>query len=293
MSIKKVGWIGTGIMGRWMAHHLMKGGIELEVCTRTPSKAAPLLKMGATWAKSPSEMGDRCDAVISMVGTPCDVEEVILGEDGALQSMSKGKLLIDMSTSDPGLAVTIYNEAKQQGVGSIDAPVSGGDVGAKNAALSIFCGGDDIDIKRAMPLFDLMGTNITVAGAAGSGQSTKVVNQILIASTIIGVCESLFYAERAGLNLHNTIKAIGTGAAGGFQINNLGPRIVDGDLEPGFSIEHFLKDLQIAIGECIRHDITLPGLEHAKDLYEDMVSDGYSKKGTHALILAIRRINSE
>ena len=292
MSITKVGWIGTGIMGRWMAHHLIKGGIEVEVCTRTASKAAPLLEMGAKWAECPAEMGERCDAVISMVGYPSDVEDVILGESGALKGMSKGKLLIDMSTSNPDLATTIYNTAKDKGVGSIDAPVSGGDVGAKNAALTIFCGGDEPDINRAMPLFNMMGKNITVAGTAGAGQSTKVVNQILIASTILGVSESLFYAEKAGLDLHKTIKAIGAGAAGGFQINNLGPRVVDGDLEPGFVIEHFVKDLGIAVSECERLGITLPGLQSSKKLYEGMIEDGHSKKGTQALILAIRKINA-
>ncbi|KAJ9451056.1 6phosphogluconate dehydrogenase NAD-binding domain containing protein [Diplonema papillatum] len=293
MCLVKIGWIGTGIMGSHMAAHILRSGkYDMKVYTRTRRKAADLEKMGAKWAACAQEAGEGRDIVVSMVGGPRDVEEVLLGEKtGALHTMNKNGLLIDMSTSTPSLAEEINCRAQTFGVHSVDAPVSGGDIGAKNASLTIFCGGKASAVNAAKPLFDIVGKSVVHAGPSGSGQHMKAVNQILVCTNILGVCESLLYAKRAGLDLSDTINAIGKGAAGGFQINNLGPRVARRDFEPGFAILHFVKDLGIAISEAKRMNLTLPGLTLAENLFKSLQDDGYGQKGTQGLMIALEKLN--
>jgi 3-hydroxyisobutyrate dehydrogenase len=287
----RIAFIGTGVMGASMAGHLMDAGHRLIIHTRTKAKAQALLDRGAAWADSPAEAADSADFTISMVGYPEDVEQTHLGEQGTLQAAKLPRVIIDMTTSRPRLAMKIHAEAKTRGVGSLDAPVSGGDIGARNATLSIMVGGEQAHFDEALPILQAMGKNIVLQGGPGAGQHTKMVNQILVAASMLGTCEGLLYAQRAGLDPLKVIESVGAGAAGGWTINNLGPRIVRRDFEPGFYIEHFIKDLGIALEEAERMSLSLPGLTLAKLLYENARSLGLDRKGTQALMLVYERLN--
>ncbi|MCZ6900381.1 MAG: NAD(P)-dependent oxidoreductase [Bacteroidetes bacterium] len=286
-----IGWVGTGVMGVSMVRHLNKAGYQCIVYNRTKEKAATLLEQGAEWANSPGEVAAQSDIIFTIVGFPKDVREVYLSEDGIVNSAKKGSVLVDMTTTEPSLAVEIYEAAKTKGIQSIDAPVSGGDVGAKNAALSIMVGGDKESVDNLMPLFELMGKNIVYQGPAGSGQHTKMCNQITIAGTMIGVCESLLYGHKAGLDLTTMLSSISGGAAGCWTLNNLAPRIVDRNFDPGFYVEHFIKDMSIALKEGEAMGLSLPGLGLVKQLYLAVQAQGYGKMGTHALMLALEKIS--
>lgn len=287
----RLGWIGTGVMGRSMCGHLIKAGYGMTVYTRTAAKAQDLVDLGATWAKTPKDVAQQADIVFSMVGYPSDVREVILGDDGALAGSKKGSILVDMTTSEPSLAIEIFEAAKAKGVGSVDAPVSGGDVGAKNAALSIMVGGEAADVEAVMPCFEVMGKTIKHQGPAGAGQHTKMVNQLLIGPMMIAVCEALMYAHKAGLDPLKVIESVGSGAAGSWSINNLGPRIIRRDFEPGFYVEHFIKDMGIALAESKKMGLSLPGLGLAEQLYLAVQAQGYGRKGTQALMLALEQLS--
>jgi 3-hydroxyisobutyrate dehydrogenase len=287
----RIGWVGTGVMGRWMCQHLMDKGYKATVTTRSREKAQPLLDAGAAWADTPKAVAEKSDVVFAIVGFPRDVREVFLGPEGALAGVKAGGALVDMTTSDPSLAREIYEAAKAKGVASIDAPVSGGDVGAKNATLSIMVGGDDDAVAAVQPLLDCMGKTIVHQGPAGAGQHTKMVNQVLIASGMIGVCEALLYGYKAGLDLETVLKSVGGGAAASWSLNNLGPRIIARNFEPGFFVEHFIKDMGIALSEAEKMNLCLPGLALAKQLYEAVRAQGYGRKGTHALMLALETMS--
>lgn len=278
-------------MGCAMAEHLLNAGYTLIVHTRTKSKAQPLLDRGASWADSPAQAAEGADMAISIVGYPEDVEAVHLGDAGTLRASRLPKLIIDMTTSRPSLAAHIAKLAKEKGVGSLDAPVSGGDVGAKNATLSIMVGGEQSDFDLATPIFEKLGRQIIHQGPPGAGQHTKMVNQILIATNMIGVCEGLLYAMKAGLDPMTVIESVGAGAAGSWSINNLGPRMIRRDFEPGFYVEHFIKDLGIALEEASRMQLALPGLALARQLYEAVRAQGHGRLGTQALLLALEHFN--
>jgi len=278
----RVGFVGLGIMGQHMARHLLAAGHPLRVYNRSADKARPLLDEGAIWCDTPGAVAAGSDVVITMVGHPHDVEEVWLGSNGILAHAS-GALLIDMTTSSPELAKRLALEAAQRGCRALDAPVSGGDVGAREARLSIMVGGDAAPFEQALPILQRMGKTIVHAGAAGSGQHTKMCNQVVIASTIMGACEGLAYARAAGLDLDLVLSSIGGGAAGSFQLNVMGPRIVKGDFAPGFMIEHFLKDLSIALAEADRMRLALPGAAQARKLYTQLSEQGHARDGTQAL----------
>lgn len=288
----RVGWIGTGVMGQSMCRHLMTKGYAATVYNRSKDKAKGLLDAGAGWADTPKAVAERSDVVFAIVGFPPDVREVFLGSQGALAGSKSGNVLVDMTTSEPSLAREIYEAAKAKGVSSVDAPVSGGDVGAKNAALSIMIGGDADMVEALKPLFECMGKTIVHQGPAGAGQHTKMVNQVLIASNMIGVCEALLYAYKAGLDVPTVLQSVGGGAAGSWSLNNLGPRILKRDFEPGFFVEHFIKDMKIALDESERMHIALPGLAMAKQLYEAVRAQGYGRKGTQALMLALEHLSN-
>lgn len=287
----RIGWIGTGVMGRSMCGHLIAKGYMTTIFTRSREKAADLLANGAEWADTPKAVAAKSDVVLAIVGFPADVREVFLGSTGALAGSKPGDVLVDMTTSEPSLAVEIANAAKSKVVHAVDAPVSGGDVGAKNAALSIMVGGEAEPIARIMPLFEAMGKTIRHQGPAGAGQHTKMVNQMLIAGNMIGVCEAMLYAVKAGLDPIKVIESVGSGAAGSWSINNLGPRIVRGDFEPGFFVEHFIKDMGIALSEAKRMGLSLPGLALAEQLYLAVQTQGMGRKGTQALYLALESLS--
>src|SRR4051794_26597971 len=288
----RIGWIGTGVMGRWMCQHIMSKGYSATVYNRSKDKAQPLVDAGATLADSPRAVAERSDVVFAIVGFPKDVREVFLGQQGALAGIKSGGVLVDMTTSEPSLAREIHDAAKGKGVSSVDAPVSGGDVGAKNATLSIMIGGDREAADAVTPLFECMGKTILHQGPAGAGQHTKMVNQILISTTMIGVCEALLYGYKAGLDLETVFKSVSTGAAGSKALEVLGPRIMARNFEPGFYVEHFIKDMGIALAEAERMNLCLPGLALARQLYEAVRAQGYGRKGTHALMLALEAISN-
>jgi 3-hydroxyisobutyrate dehydrogenase len=286
-ALPAVGWIGTGIMGAPMCGHLLAAGHRATVFTRTRARAEPLLARGATWADSPRAVAAVSDVVFTMVGHPADVRAVVLGPDGVLAGAASGSVVVDMSTSEPELAREIDAAARARGVASLDAPVSGGDVGAREARLSIMVGGDAVAFAHVRPLFERMGKTIVHQGPAGSGQHTKMVNQILIATGMIGVCEALLYARRSGLDVTTVLASVSGGAAGSWSLANYVPRIEKGDLEPGFMIEHFVKDMRIALAEAKRMGLVLPGLELAERLYARLVAQGRGRKGIQALVLAL------
>jgi 3-hydroxyisobutyrate dehydrogenase len=288
----RVGWIGTGVMGRWMCQHLIARGYSATVHNRSKDKAAPLLEAGALWADTPKEVAEKSDVVFAIVGFPKDVREVFLGTQGALAGSKAGTVLVDMTTSEPSLAVEIQQAAKAKGVDALDAPVSGGDVGAKNAALSIMIGGDADVVEAVAPLFECMGKTIVHQGPPGSGQHTKMVNQILISANMIALCEGLLYGFKAGLNLETVFKSVSVGAAGSKALEVLGPRILARNFEPGFYVEHFIKDMGIALQEARRMNLALPGLALAEQLYLALQAQGYGRKGTQALMLALEHLNN-
>lgn len=287
----RIGWIGTGVMGRWMCQHAMAKGFSATVYNRSKDKAQPLLDLGATFAATPKAVAANSDVVFAIVGFPADVREVFLGPDGALAGSKPGAVLVDMTTSDPSLAVEIAAAAAAKGVHALDAPVSGGDVGAKNAALSIMIGGDKAVVAAVTPIFEAMGKTIVHQGGPGAGQHTKMVNQILISSNMIAVCEGLLYGYKAGLDLETVFKSVSVGAAGSKALEVLGPRMLARNFEPGFYVEHFIKDMGIALAEAEKMNLSLPGLALAKQLYESVRALGYGRKGTHALLLALEAMS--
>ena len=291
MADKKVGWVGTGVMGRSMCMHLLKAGYETAVYTRSRERAADLEAAGAAWCDGPGAVAARSDVVFAIVGYPSDVEHVFLGDDGIVANASPGALLIDMTTSEPSLAKRIAAAAAERGCAALDAPVSGGDVGARGGTLAIMVGGAQADFDRARPLFEIMGENIALMGPAGAGQHTKMSNQILIASTMIGVVESLLYGQQAGLDQDAIIDVIGKGAAACWSINNLGRRIVQGNFDPGFFIKHFVKDMGIALAEARAMNLALPGLALANQFYLAATADGLEDLGTHGLYKVLARMN--
>ncbi|MHC1693462.1 MAG: NAD(P)-dependent oxidoreductase [Sphaerochaetaceae bacterium] len=286
-----IGWIGTGVMGRWMCHYAMPLARETVVCNRTPSKLKPLLDEGACEASSPAEVAQRADIVFSIVGYPKDVEEVYFGKEGVFAGASAGKIFVDMTTTKPSLAVQINARAKELGCDSIDAPVSGGDIGAREARLSIMAGGDRHVFDSILPFFSAMGKTIALQGGPGSGQHTKMCNQIVIAGTMVGVCESLLYARKAGLDVPEMVRTISKGAAGCWTLDNLAPRVLKNDYNPGFLIDHFVKDMGIALEESQHMGVFLPGLALVRQLYIAMQGAGQGNLGTQALILALDRIS--
>jgi 3-hydroxyisobutyrate dehydrogenase len=279
-------------MGTSMCGHVLDGGYAVTVFTRTRARAEPLLDRGASWAASPAEVAAASDVVFSIVGYPADVREIALGDQGVLAGATSGSTYVDMTTSEPSLAVEIAEAASAKGVAAIDAPVSGGDVGARNAALSIMVGGDEAAIDNVRPLFELMGKTIVRQGGPGGGQHTKMVNQILIATGMIGVCEALLYGYKAGLDLETVMESVSGGAAGSWSLSNYGPRMLNGDFAPGFFVEHFVKDMEIALREAQRANLALPGLALAHELYVALKAQGGSRNGTQALLLVLARLSN-
>ena len=280
---KTVGFIGLGIMGQSMAGHILAAGYKLHVYNRSRAKAEALIARGAVWHDTPGEIAAVCDVVITIVGFPADVEAIYLAPNGLVAQAKPGTVLIDMTTSSPSLAQRIAEVGAAKGVAVLDAPVSGGDVGARNAKLSIMVGGAEAAVAHVRPVLTLMGENVVRQGEAGAGQHTKMANQITIASNMMAVCESLAYAKKAGLDPRVVLKSIGAGAAASFALNNLGPRMLDGDFAPGFYVRHFIKDMGIALAEADRMGLALPGLTQAKALYEQLAASGHEDDGTQAL----------
>ena len=287
----RIGWIGTGVMGLSMCGHIMKGGYATTVYNRTISKAQPLLEKGAQLADSPEAVARQSDIVFSIVGFPQDVQEVYSGKNGILAGAKSGSILVDMTTTAPSLAQEIDQEARKKGISTVDAPVSGGDVGARNAALSIMVGGNRTAVEIVMPLFELMGKQIVYQGPAGAGQHAKMCNQITISGTMIGVCECLLYGHKAGLDLEVMLQSISGGAAACWTLDNLAPRVLKRNFDPGFFVEHFIKDMSLALAEAKMMGIALPGLALVHQLYLAVQAQGHGKKGTHALILALEQIS--
>lgn len=286
-----LGWIGTGVMGLSMCGHLVCKGYPVTVYSRTRSRSQPLLDQGAHWAENPRAVAERADIIFTMVGFPGDVREVYFGEHGILAGCAPGKIVVDMTTTEPGLAREIHVKAGEKGVLTLDAPVTGGDIGARNATLSIMVGGDSQVFEDVRPLLEVMGRNIVYQGGAGMGQHAKMCNQIVIASTMIGMCEGMLYAYKAGLDLETMLSSLRGGAADCWALNNLAPRILKRNFDPGFFVEHFIKDLGIALEEARRMGIRLPGLMLAHQLYLEVQSQGHGRKGTQALMLAMERVS--
>ncbi|HOB20333.1 MAG TPA: NAD(P)-dependent oxidoreductase [Candidatus Atribacteria bacterium] len=283
--MQRIGFIGVGIMGKPMVRNLMKHGFEMQIYTRTKSKALDIISEGASWRDSVAECVRDADIVMTMVGYPKDVEEVYFGEKGILNNARKGACLIDFTTTSPTLSRRIYEAGKEKGLSVLDAPVSGGDTGARNATLSIMVGGDKDVFDRCYQVFKALGTNIIYEGPAGSGQHTKMANQIAIAGTIAGVCEALAYGRAAGLDLQAMLNSISAGAAGSWQMSNLAPKMIAGDYEPGFFIKHFIKDMQIAREEALNNELSLVVLEKVLSMYRELAGDmDSSELGTQALI---------
>ena len=280
-----VAFVGVGVMGAPMAGHLMDAGYPLVVFNRTRSRADGLVARGAVWAESPGEAAARADIVVTMVGYPADVEEIYLAPGGIVQLAREGAVLLDMTTSSPSLAARISVAAAERGVAALDAPVSGGDVGAKNATLTIMVGGDQDAFARVEPLLRVMGANVVLQGGPGAGQHTKMANQVAIAGSMLAVVESLAYAQAAGLDPRRVLDSIGAGSAASWSLANLAPRILDGNFGPGFYVKHFVKDLRIALASAEEAGIDLPGCALAKRLYEHLEANGGQNLGTQALWL--------
>ena len=279
-----IGFVGTGVMGKSMAGHLLRAGFQVLVFNRTKARTEELIQMGAVWQDTVAQLAARSHVIITMVGYPKDVEEVYLGKDGIINHAKSESYLVDMTTSAPDLAKKIYDKALAKGLYALDAPVSGGDVGAKEARLAIMVGGD-VDVFEALiPIFNLLGSNIILQGKAGAGQHTKMSNQIAIASTMIGVCEAMAYAKTAGLNPETVLKSIESGAAGSFSLTNLAPRMLANNFAPGFYVKHFIKDMTIALDSAQAMGLLTPGLELAKSLYDKLAEQGEQNSGTQALI---------
>ncbi len=278
-----VGFIGLGVMGHSMAGHVLRGGFDVLVYNRSKGKALDLLTQGAVWKDDIVSLAEKSDIVITMVGYPKDVEEVYLGERGIVEGARPGTVLVDMTTSSPKLAERIAAAAAEKGLFALDAPVSGGDKGAREATLSIMVGGDTAVFEDMLPLFQLMGKNVVLQGGPGSGQHTKMANQIAIASNMMGVCEAVAYAKKSGLDPERVLASISGGAAGSWSLSNLAPRILAGNFAPGFFVKHFIKDMRIALEEAGRMGMETPGLTQAFALYEELAAEGYENDGTHAL----------
>jgi 3-hydroxyisobutyrate dehydrogenase len=291
-QLPRVGWIGTGVMGEPMCGHIIAKGYPVVVNSRTKAKASPLVERGATWVDSPRAVSEQSDVVFTIVGFPADVREVYFGANGLLSAARAGQTFVDMTTTEPRLAMEIYQAAVAKGASAVDAPVSGGDVGARNAALSIMIGGDQATVEALTPLFQSMGKRIMHQGGPGTGQHTKMCNQIVIAGTMVGVCESLLYGFKAGLGLPTMIETIRGGAAACWSLDNLAPRIVKGDFAPGFVVEHFIKDMGIALAEAERMGIALPGLALVHQLYAIVRALGHGRRGTQALMLALETMSN-
>jgi 3-hydroxyisobutyrate dehydrogenase len=278
-----IGFVGLGVMGQSMAKNLIKAGYSLVVYSRTKEKAADIIELGAKWVESPKEVAQMANVMITMVGYPSDVEEVYLGSNGLVHNCRKNSYVIDMTTSTPTLAKNIYEIAKANGVFALDAPVSGGDIGARDGKLTIMVGGDKDAFEAILPIFEVLGTNIVLQGEAGSGQHTKMCNQIAIASNMIGVCEALVYAKKSGLDPERVLQSISAGAAGSWSLSNLAPRVLQGNFAPGFYIKHFIKDMKIALDEAENLGLSLPGLALARNMYEELANKGEENSGTQAL----------
>ncbi|ADC49536.1 putative dehydrogenase [Alkalihalophilus pseudofirmus OF4] len=283
-NVKSIGFIGLGVMGKSMAKNLMKKGFSVNAYTRTKSKAEDLIEEGCTWCESATEAAEKADVIITMLGFPSEVKEIYFGEEGLLNNAREGSILIDMSTSSPTLAKEIAEAADKHQMTALDAPVSGGDIGAREARLTIMVGGNEEAYNKALPVFQAMGTNVVLQGGPGMGQYTKMVNQIAIATNMIGVSEAISYADKAGLNPNLVLKSIGGGAAGSWSLSNLAPRMIAGDYEPGFYIKHFVKDMTIALESAEELGLDTPGLKLAKGMYEELVTRGFEDAGTQALI---------
>lgn len=292
MMKQNVGFIGTGVMGSGMAANIMKGGYKLAVYNRTKAKAAPLIESGALWMDSAKDIAKWADVVITIVSFPKDVESIYFGTDGIIENAKPGSCLIDMTTSSPKLAVKIYVEAKKKKLNALDAPVSGGDVGARAGSLCIMAGGDETAFNAVAPILSLMGKSVVLEGGPGAGQETKMCNQICIAANLTGVCESLIYAEKAGLDKENVLKILQSGGAASWQLGAYAPRIFKGDYEPGFYVKHIVKDLRIAAEEADSMNIDLPALKLAKSLFDKLQSDGFGDSGTQVLYKMYEENNS-
>ena len=292
MTDKTIGWIGTGVMGEPMCHHLIKNDFPIYIYNRTKEKAARLLEKGATWCESPRQVAKESDYIFTIVGFPEDVREVALGTEGVIEGIREDAVVVDMTTSSPSLAEEIYKETQNKGAHALDAPVSGGDIGAKEGILAIMVGGEKEIYDELLPIFQILGENISFMGEPGAGQHTKMCNQILIANTMIGVVESLLYAQKAGMDPDDVIDVIGKGAASSWSINNLGRRIAQGDYQPGFYIKHFIKDMGIALQEAKRMDLALPGLSLVHQFYTAATAFGYEDLGTQGLYKILQHLNN-
>ncbi len=278
-----IGFVGTGVMGRSIAGHILKAGYKVAIYNRTKASAEELIQMGAIWHDTVADLAAQSNVIISMVGYPKDVEEVYFGSNGIISNAKCGTYLVDMTTSSPDLAKKIYEESKAKGMYALDAPVSGGDIGAKEARLAIMVGGDEEVFNTIESIFKIVGKNIILQGRAGSGQHTKMCNQIAIASNMIGVCEAMAYAQKSGLDPEVVLKSIESGAAGSFSLTNLAPRMLANNFAPGFYVKHFIKDMTIALESAEKMDLMTPGLKLAKSLYDQLAEQGEENSGTQVL----------
>ncbi len=282
--MKNVAFIGVGVMGKSMVRNLMKHGFALSIYSRTKSKCEDVASEGAKWCDTIADCVKDADAVITMVGYPKDVEEVYFGEQGILANVKPGTYVIDMTTTSPKLSVRIYEQAKEKGIVALDAPVSGGDVGAKNGTLAIMVGGDKEAFDACMPLFQAMGNNIVYEGKAGFGQHTKMANQIALGGAIAGVCEAMTYGRKMGLDIQTMLDTISTGAAGSWQMSNMAPRMLKGDFAPGFFVKHYIKDMKIATEEAAAVGLDMAISDEVLDMYKELEEKGMGDLGTQALI---------
>lgn len=285
-ELKQVGFVGTGVMGKSIVKHLLSAGHEVSIYTRTKAKADELIALGAKWSQTPGEVASQVDVLFTMVGYPSDVDEIYNSEQGIFANGKSGMIVIDLTTSTPSLAIDLYKKAKSLGMDSLDAPVSGGDVGAKSGKLSIMVGGDKDTFNDISPLFQLFGENVVYQGNSGAGQHTKMANQIAIASSMIAACEAITYAKGANLDPETVLKSITSGAAGSWSLSNLAPRMLKEDYEAGFYMKHFIKDMGIALDEAKKMNLSLPGLEMAYSMYQELAQKGYEDEGTQSLIKA-------
>jgi len=292
MSKPRVGWIGTGVMGAPMCAHLLSAGYPVRVSSRTRGKAEALIQQGAEWCETPAEVAARSDIIFTMVGRPDEVREVYFAGQGVFAGLRADAIVVDMGTTPPSLATEIADRARSMQAHAVDAPVSGGDVGARNASLSVMAGGEEGIVNSLRPLFDCMAKTVAWMGPAGNGQHTKLANQLAVAGTMIGVCEALVYAARANVDLEKLVSVISTGAAACWTLDNLAPRIIRGDDAPGFMVDHFVKDLGIALQESEQMGLSLPGLGLASELYKKLQAIGHGQSGTQALVHAIRQLSN-
>lgn len=282
--MKKIGFIGTGVMGASIVKHLLSAGYEVNVYNRTKSKTDELVELGAIWKDTPKDIAQTSELIFTMVGFPEDVEEVYYSDNGIFSGVQSGSILIDLTTSQPSLAEKIYKTAKEKGVSALDAPVSGGDLGAKNGTVTTMVGGDEEAFEIVKPVFMTFSGTLELQGPAGSGQHTKMANQIMIAGTMTGLTELLVYAKAAGLNLEKVLKTVGGGSAANWSLQNYGPRILKEDYSAGFFVKHFIKDLGIALDEANKLGLNLPSTQNAKKLYDQLKDNGNGDDGTQALI---------